>query len=98
MIQSIFEKIFGTPSERTLKRYRPLLEQSNAFEAEVKALSDADFPLRTAALKARVAEMFSAITIPENDDDSSTATLETIGRTGSLISNECPRLAPEAGA
>jgi preprotein translocase subunit SecA len=69
MIQTLFEKVFGTPSERTLKRYRPLLDQSNAFEAEVKALSDADFPLRTASLKARVAEMFAAIAVSEHDED-----------------------------
>ena len=69
MIKALFEKAFGTPSERTLKRFRPLLDQCNAREAEVKALADADFPLRTEALKARVADLFAAITVPANDDD-----------------------------
>ncbi len=69
MIKALFEKIFGTPSERTLKRFAPMLDKCNAFEAEIQALPDADFPLRTAALKVRVAELFSRITVPENDDD-----------------------------
>ncbi|MBI2788726.1 MAG: preprotein translocase subunit SecA [Elusimicrobia bacterium] len=69
MIKALFEKAFGTPSERTLKRFAPLLAKCNAFEAEVQGLSDADFPVRTAALRARVAELFAAITVPENDED-----------------------------
>ena len=69
MIKALFEKAFGTPSERTLKRFAPMLAKCNEFEAEIKALSDSDFPLRTAVLKARVAELFAAITIAENDDD-----------------------------
>ncbi len=69
MIKAAFEKIFGTPSERTLKRFAPMLAKCSALEAEIKALPDADFPSRTEALKARVAELFSAITIPANDDD-----------------------------
>ena len=69
MIKALVEKVIGTPSERTLKRYRPLLESANAFEAEVKALSDADFPRRTAELKERVAALFAAISVPENDED-----------------------------
>jgi len=69
MIKALFEKAFGTPSERTLKRFAPMLAKCNEFEAEIKGLADSDFPLRTAALKARVAELFDAITIPANDDD-----------------------------
>jgi preprotein translocase subunit SecA len=69
MIKALFEKAFGTPSERTLKRFAPMLAKCNQFEAEVKALADGDFPARTEALKARVAELFAAITVPANDDD-----------------------------
>ena len=68
-MKAIFEKIFGTPSERTLKRFRPLLDKANALEPEIKALSDGDFPARTAALRARVAELFSRIEIGEHDSD-----------------------------
>ena len=69
MLETIFNKIFGTPSERTLKRYKPTLDKINALEPEIKALADADFPARTLALKAKVAEMFALIPIPENDED-----------------------------
>jgi preprotein translocase subunit SecA len=69
MIQKAFNSIFGTPSERTLKRYAPMLVKINAFEPEIKALQDADFPLRTAALRTRVAELFETITIGADDED-----------------------------
>ena len=69
MIKAIFEKAFGTPSERTLKRYAPLLAKINALEPEIKALADADFPARTEALRGKVRSLFSRITIAENDDD-----------------------------
>ncbi len=69
MIKALFEKAFGTPSERTLKRFAPMLAKCNAFESEIKALSDSDFPLRTAALRERVAELFAAIAVPANNDD-----------------------------
>ncbi|MDP3543332.1 MAG: preprotein translocase subunit SecA [Elusimicrobiota bacterium] len=69
MIQALFEKVFGTPSERTLKRFAPLLAKCNEFEPRIKALADADFPARTEALKARVAELFAAIPFPEHDED-----------------------------
>ncbi len=69
MIKKVFEMIFGTASQRTLKRYRPLLEKTNALEPEIQALSDADFPNRTAALKLRVQELFSTIEYAEDDED-----------------------------
>jgi preprotein translocase subunit SecA len=69
MIKKTFEMVFGTASERTLKRYKPLLDKINALDEETKALSDADFPLRTEALRARVAELFETIDIPFDDED-----------------------------
>src|SRR5580658_530902 len=69
MIKKTFEMIFGTASERTLKRYRPMLDRINAADEEAKALADADFPKRTAELKALVAERFELIHIPTDDDE-----------------------------
>ena len=60
MIQELFYKIIGTPSERTLKKYKPLLEQINGLEPEIKALADADFPKKTEELKSRVAQAVEA--------------------------------------
>jgi preprotein translocase subunit SecA len=69
MIKKTFELIFGTASERTLKRYQPMLDRINALDEEIKALADADFPKRTAELKALVAERFATIDIPTDDDE-----------------------------
>jgi len=69
MIKRAFEAVFGTASARTLKRYRPALEKINALEAEIKALPDDEFPRRTEALRKRVAELFSAISVPADDED-----------------------------
>ncbi len=69
MIKKTFEMVFGTASERTLKRYRPMLERISALDEKIKAMADADFPKRTAELKALVAERFETIHVPLNDDD-----------------------------
>jgi preprotein translocase subunit SecA len=69
MIKRTFEMVFGTASERTLKRYRPMLDRINALDEEIKAMPDADFPKRTEELRKLVAERFSEITVPTNDDE-----------------------------
>jgi preprotein translocase subunit SecA len=53
--------IIGTPSERLLKRFQPVLDRANALEAEVKALPDSAFPEKTAELKARLADVLSGV-------------------------------------
>ncbi len=69
MIKKTFDMLFGTASERTLKRYRPMLDKINALEPEIKALKDGDFPVRTEELKRRVAELFASIVIASDDED-----------------------------
>ncbi|HEX4047670.1 MAG TPA: preprotein translocase subunit SecA, partial [Elusimicrobiota bacterium] len=69
MIKKMFEMVVGTASERTLKRYRPMLERINALEEEAKARPDEAFPKRTAELMALVAERFETIGIPTDDDE-----------------------------
>ena len=54
MIQSLIYSLIGTPSERTLKKYRPLLEAVNALEAQVQSLPDEAFPQKTVELKEKV--------------------------------------------
>lgn len=56
MITPLLKKVFGSKNERELKRIRKVVEQINALEPELKNLADADFALRTQALKARAAE------------------------------------------
>ncbi|MBI5630246.1 MAG: preprotein translocase subunit SecA [Elusimicrobia bacterium] len=61
MIKKLFEAVFGTSSERKLKVYRPVLERINSLEESVKALSDADFPAKTEAFRARLREKISVL-------------------------------------
>ncbi|HAZ08545.1 MAG TPA: preprotein translocase subunit SecA, partial [Elusimicrobia bacterium] len=69
MIKKLFEIVFGTASERTLKRFRPTLDKINSLEEGIKALPDEEFPRRTEALRARVAEFFALIDVSEHEDD-----------------------------
>ncbi len=54
---NILKKIFGTKNARDLKKIRPIVAKINRLEEELQKqnLSDADFPLRTAQFKERVA-------------------------------------------
>jgi preprotein translocase subunit SecA len=51
---SIFTKIFGTDSERTLKELAPLVTKINDFEASIAPLSDADLKNKTTEFKKRL--------------------------------------------
>ncbi|MFA6004131.1 MAG: preprotein translocase subunit SecA, partial [Elusimicrobiota bacterium] len=61
MIQRLFEAMFGTSSERWLKRYPLILADINAREEEIKGLADSAFPERTAALRQRLAEALAEV-------------------------------------
>ena len=47
-------KLFGNENERTLKRYRKIVLQINAFEGEMEALTDEDFPKKTQSFRPRL--------------------------------------------
>ena len=67
----IFYKIFGSPSERTLKRYKPTLDRINAFEEQVKALPDSAFPEKTAQFKKQLKERLEPLMqgLPEDEEE-----------------------------
>ncbi len=48
---SIFNRMFGDPNERELKRIRPIVARINGLEPEMQALSDDDLRGMTAELK-----------------------------------------------
>ena len=50
----IFQKIFGTSNERTLKRIWPIVQKVNALEEEIKKLSDAELQAKTPYFKERI--------------------------------------------
>ena len=51
---SLFQKIFGTHSEREIKIVRPLLEKINKLEESVTILSDEELRAKTAEFKERL--------------------------------------------
>ena len=55
---NLLKVIFGTKNERELKKLWPIVRQINEIEEKLQKenLTDEDFPKRTQALKARVAE------------------------------------------
>ncbi|MBR5570095.1 MAG: preprotein translocase subunit SecA [Oscillospiraceae bacterium] len=52
----LFSKIFGTPSEREIKKIRPLVDKVLALEEEYKGLSEDALKGKTAEFKERYAE------------------------------------------
>ncbi len=55
MIQNILTRIFGSRNERLLKSYRNSVEQINALEPRIMALSDEQLAGKTAEFRQRVA-------------------------------------------
>ncbi|MGA2074731.1 MAG: preprotein translocase subunit SecA [Terriglobia bacterium] len=54
-LQLALGKVIGTKNERELKRLSERVVEINALEADMQGLKDADFPIRTAQLKERIA-------------------------------------------
>jgi preprotein translocase subunit SecA len=48
------KNIFGDENTKTLKSYQKVVDKINALEAEVKALADEDFPVKTAEFQTRL--------------------------------------------
>jgi preprotein translocase subunit SecA len=51
---SIFTKIFGTDSDRTLKEIYPIVDKINSFESSISSLSDTDLRAKTTEFKTRL--------------------------------------------
>ena len=55
MFVSVLKKIFGTKSQRDVRRMRPLVARINALEVEYQKLDEAAIKAKTAEFKARLA-------------------------------------------
>ena len=53
---SLFEKVFGTHSEKELKIINPIVDKIEALEPEMQALTDGELQDKTAAFKKRLAD------------------------------------------
>ncbi|MBM6984826.1 MAG: preprotein translocase subunit SecA [Acidaminococcaceae bacterium] len=53
-MESLIKKIFGDPSEKELKRCRPIVEKINSLEPEMQKLSSANLQAKTQEFKRRL--------------------------------------------
>jgi preprotein translocase subunit SecA len=60
-IDKVLTKIFGSSNERFLKAIQPTIQQINALEPSIKALSDEELQAKTAEFKERVARAVEGI-------------------------------------
>ena len=56
LISKVLVKVFGSSTERALKKMRPLVEAVNAWESRMMRLSDAELRQLTPKFKARLKE------------------------------------------
>src|SRR5215510_12483276 len=56
MIGALARKLFGTSNERRIKSYQPRVDQINALEKELEALSDQALRARTEDFKKQIAD------------------------------------------
>ncbi len=56
MIGAVARKLFGSSNDRRIRSYRPRVEQINALEKEIEALSDEALRARTAEFRKQLAE------------------------------------------
>src|SRR6185437_2580730 len=66
-VDSIVSFFIGTKHERDIKKIKPLIEQINALEPEMKNLPDADFPTRMAELRAEVGQRLEGVEFSDTD-------------------------------
>jgi preprotein translocase subunit SecA len=61
LIGGALAKVFGTSNERAVKRLLPAVQEINALEAQVQALSDEQLRAKTAEFRARIAAALEGI-------------------------------------
>ncbi|HKW25334.1 MAG TPA: DEAD/DEAH box helicase, partial [Terriglobales bacterium] len=68
IVDKVVGKVFGTKSERVIKRLQPTAEQINALEPQMQALSDEDLRAKTEEFRARIHERLSAVKVDAEGD------------------------------
>ena len=96
---NLLKKLLGTRNDRELKKIRPIVREINRIEEILQSenLTDEDFKKRTAALKAKVAELIAG-GLPKNptDEDRSNAERRALDavlpEAFALVKNACRHL------
>ena len=73
-----FYRFFGTPSERRIKKLRPILDQINALAPEYEKLSDEQLKAKTPELKSRIAERLKQVPEDAEADEKKKAEQEAL--------------------
>jgi len=73
LLNKLLAKVFGTSNERVVKRLLPAVEQINALEPSIKALTDEELRAKTAEFRKRVADSVAAEKIDSTDPDAADA-------------------------
>jgi preprotein translocase subunit SecA len=68
LINSVIAKVFGTSNERAVKRILPLVQQINALEPEISALSDDQLREMTVEFRKRIADIIAAANVPNDEN------------------------------
>jgi preprotein translocase subunit SecA len=61
LLNSVIAKVFGTSNERAVKRITPIVDQINAFEPAIQALSDDELRGKTVEFRQRIEDARSSI-------------------------------------
>jgi preprotein translocase subunit SecA len=62
LLDKVLTKIFGTANERTVKKLIPVVATINAFEPEIKQLTDEELRAKTVEFRKRIAAKLEGIT------------------------------------
>jgi preprotein translocase subunit SecA len=75
IVDKAIGKVFGTKSERVIKRLQPTVDQINQLEPQMKALSDEELRAKTPEFRRRIQERLSAMKSDSGDsgDDAKSA-------------------------
>ena len=54
MIVNVLKKVFGSKNEREINKLRPIVDEINALEPQMQALSDDELKAKTQAFRERI--------------------------------------------
>ena len=76
--EKVLTKVFGTSNERVIKKLVPFVAQINAFEPDIKQLSDEQLKAKTDEFRARIAARLEGITDAEEIKEAERNALDEI--------------------
>ena len=85
MIGFIVKKIIGSKNEREVKKLRPLVEQINAFEADLQKLPDDALRQKTTSWKEELSKI-------QDNDELARRLKEVLPEAFAVVKNACRRL------